>query len=200
MSAPPGGVALTETLWRWTAPHPDWRPSEPGSSGDWDRDVGCVAHATPDAFVFVDPLVTDDAFWTWADAAIGGRPVHVHTTISYHRRSRDAVVERYGATRSGARGHEPPAGVRRVPVRRFAETMLWLEGPRALVCGDTIIGDGDGGLRLCPASWLEGDRTVDELRDTLRAATAELDPAMVLPAHGEPVRDDAAGALRLALA
>ncbi|MBX5440453.1 MAG: hypothetical protein IRZ32_02880 [Solirubrobacteraceae bacterium] len=200
MSAPPGGRAPGPGLWRWTAPHPDWRPAAPGSSGDWDRDVGCVAHAAPGAFVFVDPLVTDDAFWRWADAAVAGRPVHVHTTIRWHRRSRDAVVARYGATRSGARGDDPPPGARRVPVRGHGETPLWLEAPRALVCGDALIGDGRGGLRLCPASWLERDRTVDGLRDALRAATAGLEPAIVLPAHGDPVPDDAAGALRRALA
>lgn len=201
-SAPPHGERLAEGLWRWTAPHPDWRPAKPGSTGAWDRDVGCVAYATRAAFVFVDPLVSDDAFWDWADAAIAGRPVHVHTTISWHRRSRDPVVERYGATRSGARG-DVPAGVAKVPVRRYAETMLWLAQPRALVCGDALLGTGDGGVHICPESWIRGfgrDRSIDELREVLREGTADLDVAMLLPSHGEPVRSDARAALRRALA
>ena len=47
-----------------------------------------------------------------------------------------------------------PAGVEALPFPRFDETMYWLPGPRALVPGDRLIGDGEGGVRLCPASWL----------------------------------------------
>ena len=33
--------------------------------------------------------------------------------------------------------------------------MYWLPGPGALVPGDRLIGDGEGGVRVCPQSWLE---------------------------------------------
>ncbi len=34
--------------------------------------------------------------------------------------------------------------------------MYWLPEPRALVPGDLLIGDGEGGVRMCPESWLRG--------------------------------------------
>ena len=47
---------IAEGLWRWTAPHPDWR-----DGADWDRDVGCVYWETDDAVVLIDPLVPSAA-------------------------------------------------------------------------------------------------------------------------------------------
>lgn len=33
------------------------------------------------------------------------------------------------------------------------EVVHWLPEPRPLVPGDRLLGDGAGGLRLCPPSW-----------------------------------------------
>jgi hypothetical protein len=61
---------LRPGLWRWTAPHPAWRPgAEPDSPDDWPRDVGCAAYAADGTLVFVDPLVPDDA-WPVLDALV----------------------------------------------------------------------------------------------------------------------------------
>ena len=189
---------LAPGLFRWTARHPEASDDpEPESPADWPADVGCVAHRTPEALVLVDPLVTD---WAPLDALVD-RPLVVLTTIRFHGRSRDAVAERYGATLAGHRD-TPPAGVRRIPVEGMDETMVWLEGPRALVPGDRLIGDGQGGLRLCPESWLRylPDRpALADLRRALRPLL-ELAPEMVLTSHGEPVLRDAHGALGRALA
>lgn len=179
-------VELRPGLWRWTAPHPAWRPGAArDSAGDWPQDVGCVAYAAPETLVLVDPLVPDDG-WPALDALVRdhGPRVYVLTTLKYHRRSRVAIVDRYGAQTSRAKAALPP-GVETVPLRRTGETMVWLPGPRALVPGDRLIGGRRGGLRVCPRSWLP---SMDEA--TLRAALApllELPVERVLVSHGRPV-------------
>jgi hypothetical protein len=198
---------LRPGLWRWTARHPEWRPDpEPESPDDWPPDVGCVACAAPGSVVVVDPLVPageEEPFWAAMDALVArhGPRVAVVTTIRWHRRSRHAFVERYGATTSRARG-SLPAGVRPVPVRGAGEAMVWLEEHRALVPGDRLIGDGRGGVRMCPPSWLRylpGAVGVEDLRAAL-APVRELPVEMVLVSHGEPVLRDGALAVERALA
>src|SRR5687767_4389920 len=94
-------------LYRWTAPHPDYEPNpEPDSPADWPEQVGSVAYVGPDAVVLIDPLVPD-ALWPHLDALAKGRTVSVLTTIGFHRRSRDVVAERYGATTSRAKKNVP---------------------------------------------------------------------------------------------
>ena len=142
-------------LHHWTAPHPGWDPDfEPGSPADWPEEVGCTLYEAPDAAVFIDPLVPDE-LWPAIDAVVAARPVAVLTTIRFHGRSRDAVLARY----DGANVHHDatmPAGVDALAVDGFQETMFWLPGPAALVPGDLLIGDGEGGVRVCPESWLRG--------------------------------------------
>ena len=127
----------------------------------------------------------------------------VLTTMRFHGRSRDEVAERYGAE---LRTHTeaPPAGVRRVPIDGMDESMVYLEAPRALIPGDRLIGDGAGGLRPCPATWLRYiDRAAPPDEAALRAALApllDLPVESVLVSHGEPVLRDGAAALRAALA
>jgi hypothetical protein len=80
--------------------------------------------------------------------------------------------------------------------------MVWLEEHGALVPGDRLIGDGAGGVRLCPPSWLNYLRTkitVAELRDAL-APVRDLPVEMVLVSHGDPVLRDGARAIERALA
>lgn len=129
-----------------------------------------------------------------------GRPVRVLTTIGFHRRSRDEVVRRFDATTSRAKA-SLPEGVETVTIRRAGETMVWLPGPRALVPGDRLLGDGAGGVRMCPPEWLrylDPGLTYDELRDALRPLL-ELPIEMVLVSHGEPVVRDGHAAVERAL-
>lgn len=188
-------------LLRWTARHPEWEANaQPESPADWPPEVGSVAYEAPDAFVFVDPLVPSEpeTFWRAMDARVkrhGGRVV-VLTTISFHRRSRDELVERYGASTSRAQ-KSLPAGVRTIPIRQAGEVMVWLPEHGALVPGDRILGDGDGGLRLCPESWLRylpSEMKLRELREALRPLL-ELPVEMVLVSHGEPVLAEGRAAL-----
>jgi hypothetical protein len=175
----------------WTAPHPAWDPDfEPGSAADWPEAVGCVLYQAAEAAVLIDPLVPDE-LWPELDQRVAGRPVVVLTTIRWHGRSRDAVLERY-------RGSERlPAGIEALHFPRFDETIYWLPEPRALVPGDRLIGDGDGGVRICPQSWLDAG-TVDELRADLQPLL-ELPVEHVLVSHWEPVIGGGRAALERAM-
>ena len=65
--------------------------------------TGCslvrVDEATDDPVRPMPTLVPDDAaeFWAWADPLCRGRAVHALTTIYWHSRSGEALVERFGA-------------------------------------------------------------------------------------------------------
>ena len=188
-------------LHHWTAPHPNWTPDpEPESPADWPEAVGSVLFEGPGAVVFIDPQVPE-ALWPSLDELVAGRPVVVLTTMRFHGRSRDAVVERYGG--ATVRHDAPmPGGVEALPIAGFDETMYWLPEPRALVPGDRLIGDGDGGARLCPSSWLgyiEPAVGVDDLRVAL-APLLELPVEHVLLSHGAPVVGGGRAALAHALA
>jgi hypothetical protein len=194
---------LAPGLYRWTARHPDWEEDhEPCSPADWPPEVGCVAYAAPDALVLVDPLIVEDR-WAPLDAVVErhGLPVFVLTTLRFHRRSREAVAARYGATLRGYR-EAPPSGVARVPIERGDESMVWLERPRALVPGDRLLGDGSGGLRVCPESWLRylpDPPTIAELKAAMRPLL-DLPVEMVLASHWDPVLSGGREAIRAAIA
>jgi hypothetical protein len=195
-----GLTEIRPGLVRWVAPHPEWQAdAEPESPADWPQDVGCVLYEAPAATAFIDPLVPDE-LWPLLDARVQrrDRPVHVLTTIRWHRRSRDDVLARYGGT------EDPVDGVEPVPLRGLGETLFWLPAHRALVAGDRLVGAPGGGVRPCPASWLHDDdaaagRSAEELRDALRPLL-DLPIELVLVSHGEPVlergRDALAAALR----
>jgi len=191
--APADITEIAPGLWRWTARHPEWvAGAKPESTADWPAEVGSVAYSAPGALVLVDPLVPDgaEALWSWLDeraAQAGGRVAAV-TTIKWHRRSRDQIAQRYGASTSRARARLP-GGVDPVVIRGAGETMFWLEAERTLVAGDRLLGDGRGGLRLCPESWLgylPSRIGVAELREALRPLL-ELPLERVLVSHGAPV-------------
>jgi hypothetical protein len=204
---PPADInEIAPGLWRWTAKHPEWvAGAKPGSAQEWPREVASVAYDSPGGLVVIDPLVPEggEGLWAWLDervAAASGR-VWALTTIKWHRRSRDAVAERYAASTSRAKG-SLPEGVEPVRIQGCGETMFWLAEPRALVCGDALVGDGKGGLRMCPESWLaylDGQVTHRELRAGLEPLL-ELDAQRVLVSHWDPVMRGGAEAIRKAIA
>jgi hypothetical protein len=194
VSAP---IELRPGLHRWTAPHPDFEPDpEPDSPADWPELVGCVAYQAPVALALIDPLVPDE-LWPALDRLADGRPVTVLTTIEFHRRSRDAVIERYAASTAPV-----PRGVETIPIPRAGERMFWIPELAALVPGDRLLGGTDGTLRVCPDSWLRyltSGITGPQLRAALRPLL-QLPIELVLVSHGEPVLAGGRDALALALA
>jgi glyoxylase-like metal-dependent hydrolase (beta-lactamase superfamily II) len=185
-------------LWRWTAWHEEWK-----------EDVGCVYYETGSRVCLIDPLVPAsdaDRFWAALDRdvarAVG---VDVLITVFWHARSARTVVARYGAelwapsraraaverragtvTRPFRPGDELPGGVRAFASGRSTEVLYWLPEHQTLVPGDVLLGDGHGGLRLCPESWLPSGVHHAQLREALRPLL-ELDVRRVLVSHGEPV-------------
>jgi len=184
-------------LWRWTAVHPEWKPDQkPDSPGDWPPDVGCVAYRGPDALVLIDPLVDEDG-WPKLDALVesSGKPVRVLLTIPWHERSRRAALDRYSGSDA------VPNGVEAMEIQRAGEVVFWIPEHRALVPGDRILGALEGGLRVCPESWLrylDSGLTGVELRAELRRLL-DLPVEFVLVSHGESVLEHGREALWAAL-
>jgi hypothetical protein len=177
---------LTDGLYRWTARHPAWKPSkERDDVDDWPEEVGCVAYDAPRALVVVDPLLPEEDLLDDLVERID-KPVCVLQTIRWHSRSIEQVERRYAERLV----EEPGPGVEPMPIAGAIETMVWLPAIRALIPGDRLLGDGSGGLRMCPDSWMSS------LKLDQAGLAAALRPLLDLPveavvvSHGEPVMRD----------
>ena len=182
---------LAAGLWRWTAPHPDWK-----EGADWPRDVGCVYYEAPEEVVLFDPLVPPERerFFAALDRDVErlGTPVAILLTVPWHARSAEELAERYSARVGGG-----VTGVVELRYPDLEESVYWLPDHAALVVGESLVGDHDG-LALCPDAWLAGKRCVD-LRASLRNLL-DLPVERILVSHGEPVLDGARAALERSLA
>ncbi|HWJ43013.1 MAG TPA: hypothetical protein VNR67_06240, partial [Solirubrobacterales bacterium] len=197
------GDELRPGLWRWTAPHAEWK-----------RRVASVAVAADEDLVLVDPLLAHGQ-WGLLEAGRRGRALHVLLTIHWHARSAAEVASRFPGTRVWAHSRNRAAIARRAPVsdvfragdplpagleaiesRPRSEVLLWEPRSRALIAGDALLGDGERGegLHTCPASWLPQSTDLADLRRSLRPAL-ELPVEMILPSHGAPVLKNAGGTL-----
>ncbi len=196
-------VEIAPRLLRWTAAHPEWDPhAQPGSSGDWGQMVGSVLYEPPGTVVLIDPLLPTDEraeFLDWLDQRVAGRPVSILTTIRWHRRDREALAERYRANTTRA-GNFVPRGVEQRPLRGAGETLFWLPGVATLVAGDRLVGDGDGGVLVCPQSWLADVRANRADLAGLMRPLLELPIERVLVSHGDPVLHGGHAALERAIA
>ena len=204
-------VQIEAGLWRWTAYHEEWK-----------ADVGSVFCETEHGVVLVDPLVpTEDAerFWRALDRdvrRVGGQ-VHVLVTVFWHVRSTATLVERYAARvwapstsraaverRSGVvtdvfrPGETLPGGIEAFRSARRTEVVFWIPQHRTLVPGDVLLGDGAGGVRMCPESWLPDKTGHPELAASLRPLV-DLPVQRILVSHGEPVLNRGRKALAVAL-
>jgi glyoxylase-like metal-dependent hydrolase (beta-lactamase superfamily II) len=192
---------IDDGLWRWTTPHPDWKPG-----ADWDEDVGCVYWEAADATVLVDPLIPTDEverrrFLDSLDRDVERRrlPVAILLTCSWHARSCAELAERYAGRVAGASELDAlPADVAAVPAPTAEEVVYWLAPARAAVPGDVLLGTEDG-LTLCPASWLPSRGGLARLARDL-APLLDLPVERVLAAHGSPVLEGGRDALVSALA
>ena len=205
-------LEIAPGLWRWTGYHEEWK-----------KDVGSVYCETDVGVVLIDPLVPpedSERFWRALDRDIErvGGQVHVLVTIFWHTRSAAAMVERYAArvwapTTSRAAvarragtvtdafrpGDGLPGGIEAFTTARRTEVVYWIRAHGALVPGDVLLGDGAGGVRMCPESWLPGTTDHRELAKSLRPLL-DLPVRRVLVSHGEPVLEDGHAALAAALA
>jgi hypothetical protein len=177
---------LAPGLWRWSAPHPRWRPGMDGPGG-WAQEVASVAYDTGDALVLIDPQVDD---WAGLDALVSGRRVVVMLGAAWHWRSTSEVIARYDAQVAG----DAP-GVETMPIGVDGEVLLWLPGRRALVTAEALCG-GPEGLYVAESPNPSYSRPDAEV--VLRRAAA-LPVQMVLPAHGPPALTDGAAEILRAL-
>jgi hypothetical protein len=195
-------VELAPGLWRWSAPHPDWKPgADPGGPEDWGEMVGSALYEAPDAVALFDPLLPRegrDGFLSWLDGRIAGRAVSILTTVHWHRRDREILAERYRANSSRA-WNAVPTGVVPKPMRGGGETIYWLPAVAALVFGDRLIGAGPGEVRVCPESWLREVRVDRAGLAHLMRQLIELPVEVLLVSHGEPLLHDGRAALARAL-
>ncbi len=184
-------------LWRWTAEQPDWR-----GETLWGPAVACTLYDLGETVALIDPLVPvgdkRSGFLDWLDELVDGRPVTILTTIRWHRRDREALAERYRDNTTRA-WNAVPEGIEPRPLRGAGETMFWLPAVAALVAGDRLLGTTDGGLQLCPESWLDSVRVDRAGLAELLAPLIELPIERVLVSHGEPVLHDGRAALAQAL-
>jgi glyoxylase-like metal-dependent hydrolase (beta-lactamase superfamily II) len=211
-------------LWRWVAAHPEWTPDEGGAEG-WVPDVGSVYYEAPDGLVLIDPLAPPegedrDRFWRALDRDVErlGRPPDVLLTVYWHARSAQEVLDRYEGARlwayepgtgpigervrftdTFALGDPLPGAIQAIDAHRRDEVLFWLPDHRALVSGDVLLGTRDGGVRVCPDSWLPDGVDPTDFRAGLRPLL-ELPVERVLVSHGEPVLENGHEALARALA
>jgi hypothetical protein len=167
---------LSRGIFRWTAPHPEWR-----TRIEWGHEVASFALVAADALVLIDPQLPPEDSPALAPvladldrlAGSAGR-LEIMVTVPYHARSAEPLYERYRA-KLASRIWAHPATAKRfahetpfthiepgVPVgglaRAFAignprrhETPLYFADHKALAFGDTVIGI-EGTLRV----WQEG--------------------------------------------
>ncbi len=218
-------AALAPGVWRWTACHPEWTPDQGGPDG-WEPEVASYYCEAGGDILLIDPIVPSDVsererFWEALDRDVERlAPPHVILTSAWHCRSSGDVLERYPGARlwapAEATGELPaglvvsdtfrpgdslPGGAVAIAavVGGDAEVLLWLPAHTALVAGDTLLGGGPAGVRVCPDSWLDGaDPTA--VRATLRARLEGLPVERVLVTHGSPLLVGAREALERALA
>jgi len=168
-----------------------------------------------------------ETFWTALDRDVerARQPLLILISNGYHAREAIGFRQRYAGKRGAwiwasaeavARlGFEPdrrfgaPAaaqpGVEILPIEGLdvGETAFFLVRHRVLVFGDAVIGAGSGRLAVAPPSWAATGEAAGALyRERFRASLRrllDLDPAVVLPSHGEPVLERGRDALDAAL-
>jgi hypothetical protein len=159
-------------------------------SPDWDDLDRRVERLGP-------PNVLLSVYWH-ARSAQGILDRYEGTRVFAHESARDEAAERVTFTDEFRAGDSLPGGVDVLETGMTGETIFFVPAVRALVAGDVLLGTADGGVRVCPDSWLDGRATPEGLRGALRAIL-ELPIELVLLTHGQPVVDDAGGALERAL-
>jgi hypothetical protein len=184
---------VTEGLWLWRQPHPDW-----SEGADWEPEVASFAVASGGATILLDPLAPPPSardVWSRIDAFA---PSTLIVLKPDHVRDVDLFVRWYGADAYGPflfwrddlphtdlrpvrPGDELPGGLTaHYDGRGAMETPLYLPEQRTLVFADGLTAPG-GVLRVWHTPWHE-ERTLPALH-----ALLDLPFEHVLVSHGEPV-------------
>ena len=185
---------VTEGLWLWRQPHPDW-----DGQPDWEPEVTSWAVASGDRRILLDPLAPPPSARDVWDRIDAFAPDTVVILKPDHIRDVDLFARWYGVTAYGPflywkgdvprtelapvrAGDELPGGLRALDDGRLMmETPLYLPEQRALVFADGMTAPGDGELRVW-ASARHLERALPALR-----ALLELPFEHVCVSHGEPV-------------
>jgi hypothetical protein len=205
---------LAKGLYRWTARHPDWHPSDA-----FGAEVAGFALVAGDELLLVDPLLPDGQDALLDDLAGAATTTSILITIGYHVRSAAALSARYGATvhgpaQAGKRlgdgtpfallepGTPGPGGAvaHAIGKPRRGETPLWLPSHKAIAFGDALVATPAGELRMWCQEPLDDRRRAfyrDRFAPTLEPL-AEREPRRILPTHGPPILAGGAAALRAA--
>jgi hypothetical protein len=213
---------IIKDVFRWTAPHPEWR-----TRIEWGHQVSSYALVCKDGLSLVDPLLPPSD--SPALQEVQGRldelvaeasRLDILVSIPYHTRSSEPLYLRYRDRLPVALwGHLAvakrltDAASALTPIvpgtragasslaygignpRRY-ETPLYFPEHRALVFGDAVISI-DGELRVWQERPFSPDWYRDKLLPTLVPLLA-LDVETVLATHGEPLPCDGHAALRRA--
>ena len=198
-------------LWRWTAYHEEWH-----------EDVGCTFVNTEDGVALIDPLVpTDDEarFWKALDRDVK-RASGASTSSSPSSGTRGAPPRCASATTRGSgrrraarrQSRGVPAssptpsrsatsfreGSRRAAPPALRRSSTGCPSTPHFVPGDVLLGDGKGGAKMCPESWLPDSKTHRDLAASLRPLL-DLPVRRILVSHGKPVVTGGGRALARAL-
>jgi len=194
---------LQTGLWCWQATHPEWTPA---STEGWGPEVSSYAIDDGARLLLIDPLALPSEI----DELAARRDPVVVLTNPWHERDARSLVERLDAPvfvprpdefnddvawlrddlerleeegRVLRAGDTLPVGVAVFPGRLPNDLVLWVEGRRALVVGDTLVDRGHG-LEL-PVDWLPKSLTREGALAVLRPLL-ELPVELVLATHGGP--------------
>jgi hypothetical protein len=212
---------LTESLWRWTARHPEWHP------GEFGAEVACFAAHAGDTTLLVDPLLPEgeaeaQEVLDTIDATLAGR-LAILITIPYHVRSSEELWRRYRKdAETTIHGHracakrlkdesafreiEPdtplPGGVTAHTIgkpRRY-ETPLHVPSHDALVFGDAVA-ETHGRLVVWSNDKVDAkvERFYRERFNPTLEPLLELPFDAVLATHGQPLLTKGKRALKRAL-
>jgi glyoxylase-like metal-dependent hydrolase (beta-lactamase superfamily II) len=179
---------LQNGVWHWEAAHPDWKPGE-----EWDELVSSYAVDDGERLLLFDPLAPPNEI----EELAATRETAIVLTCPWHARDAGRLAERLGSTIYAPPPDEGdpnslPAQVFRegdrlsVGVRAFRgmepnDLVLWVEAPRAVVAGDSLVDRGNG-LEI-PADWVGA--AFEQIRESLRSLL-ELPVELVLTTHGGP--------------
>ncbi len=155
---------LRPGLWHWEAPHPDWTAREP-----WQQMVSSYAVDDGERLLLFDPLA--QKFGITREQAAGGSP-----DVAWLLAGDVGELHLYRSGERVAVGVEAFAG------REPNDMVLWIEGSRAVISGDTLVDFGRG---LEINGWLRAGVTREQVVEGLRPLL-DLPVDVVLATHGGP--------------